>query len=75
MQLLGGKNKEIEIGGAVGITQDKNKLLEEISLKIEQGYKRIKLKIKPGWDIKPLEITFLMFLYSLMQSLLILYKI
>ena len=56
LQLLGGKNKEIEIGGAVGITQDKNKLLEEISLKIEQGYKRIKLKIKPGWDIKPLEI-------------------
>ena len=55
-QLLGGKKKEIEIGGAVGITEDKNKLLEEISLKIEQGYKRIKLKIKPGWDIQPLEI-------------------
>ncbi|MDJ0728502.1 MAG: o-succinylbenzoate synthase [Crocosphaera sp.] len=55
-QLLGGKQKEIKIGGAVGITEDKNKLLEEISLKIEQGYKRIKLKIKPGWDIQPLEI-------------------
>ena len=55
-KLLGGKNKEIQIGGAVGITKDENKLLEEISLKIEQGYKRIKLKIQPGWDIQPLEI-------------------
>ncbi len=55
-KLLGGKNKQIQIGGAVGITKDKNKLLEEISLRIEQDYKRIKLKIKPGWDIKPLEI-------------------
>ncbi|MEL4897344.1 o-succinylbenzoate synthase [Crocosphaera sp. Alani8] len=55
-QLLGGKNKEIEIGGSVGIIQDINKLLETISLKLEQGYKRIKLKIKPGWDIQPLEI-------------------
>lgn len=55
-KLLGGKNKQIEIGGAVGITQDKNKLLEEISLKIEKGYKRIKLKIKPGYDVQPLEL-------------------
>ncbi len=55
-QLLGGINKSISIGGSVGITQDKNKLLETISLQIEQGYKRIKLKIKPNWDIKPLEI-------------------
>ncbi|MDJ0579575.1 o-succinylbenzoate synthase [Crocosphaera sp.] len=55
-KLLGGKIKEIQIGGAVGITKDKNKLLEEISLRIEQGYKRIKLKIKPDWDIQPLEI-------------------
>ncbi|WP_107668869.1 o-succinylbenzoate synthase [Cyanothece sp. BG0011] len=55
-QLLGGTNQPIQIGGAVGITKDKNKLLEEISLKIEQGYKRIKLKIKPDSDIKPLEI-------------------
>ncbi|MGK7942301.1 MAG: o-succinylbenzoate synthase [Crocosphaera sp.] len=55
-QLLGGKQKEIKIGGAVGIIKDNNKLLEEISLKIEEGYKRIKLKIKPSWDMKPLEI-------------------
>lgn len=55
-QLLGGTNKPIKIGGSIGIIKDKNKLLEEVSLKIEQGYKRIKLKIKPGWDMQPLEI-------------------
>ncbi len=55
-QLLAGKQKEISIGGSVGIIKDKNKLLDEISFKIEQGYKRIKLKIKPNWDIQPLEI-------------------
>ncbi|EAZ88832.1 o-succinylbenzoate synthase [Crocosphaera chwakensis] len=55
-KLLGGEKREISIGGAVGIIKNKNKLLEKISLKIEQGYKRIKLKIKPGWDIEPLEI-------------------
>ncbi|MGK7959389.1 o-succinylbenzoate synthase, partial [Crocosphaera sp.] len=55
-QILGGENQEIKIGGSVGIIKEKNKLLEEISLKIEEGYKRIKLKIKPDWDIQPLEI-------------------
>ncbi|ACB53757.1 mandelate racemase/muconate lactonizing enzyme [Crocosphaera subtropica ATCC 51142] len=55
-QLLGGTNQTIQIGGSVSITKDENKLLEEISLKVEQGYQRIKLKIKPSWDIEPLEI-------------------
>ncbi|MDJ0509506.1 MAG: o-succinylbenzoate synthase [Crocosphaera sp.] len=55
-QLLRGKKQEIKIGGSVAITEDKNKLLEAIDLKIQQGYKRVKLKIKPGWDIQPLEI-------------------
>ncbi len=55
-KLLGGTNKPIKIGGSIGIIKDKNKLLKEVRAKIKQGYGRIKLKIKPGWDVKPLEI-------------------
>ncbi len=53
--LLGGVRERIESGISIGIQSSIPQLLEEIARRLEEGYPRIKLKIKPGWDINILE--------------------
>lgn len=53
--LLGGVRERIESGISIGIQESVPKLLEEIERRLDEGYRRVKLKIKPGWDIKVLE--------------------
>jgi O-succinylbenzoate synthase len=48
--LLGGTREKIESGVSIGIQDSVEHLLERIRSFLEQGYKRIKIKIKPGWD-------------------------
>ena len=48
---LGGTRAEIVSGVSIGIQDSVEQLLEKINLELEDGYQRIKLKIKPGWDI------------------------
>ncbi len=50
--ILGGTRKKIEAGESIGIKTTTEKTLQSISLSLSQGFKRIKVKIKPGWDIK-----------------------
>jgi o-succinylbenzoate synthase len=50
--LLGGTRDKIEVGESIGIKNSVAETLEEISLRLSQGFRRIKVKIKPGWDIK-----------------------
>ncbi|MFD2044751.1 o-succinylbenzoate synthase [Ornithinibacillus salinisoli] len=50
-QLLGGDKTEIDVGISIGIQPSVNDLLLTIGHYVREGYKRIKLKIKPGWDI------------------------
>lgn len=50
--LLGGVRDAIPVGVSLGIQADLPALLEIVAKHVEQGYKRIKLKIKPGWDVK-----------------------
>ncbi|GAA3346788.1 o-succinylbenzoate synthase [Lysinibacillus fusiformis] len=52
---LGGKRSEIEVGVSIGIENNIETLLNKVAGFLEDGYKKIKVKIKPGWDIKPLE--------------------
>jgi o-succinylbenzoate synthase len=40
------------VGVSIGIQETIEKTLEIIALRLEQGYGRIKLKIKPGWDVE-----------------------
>ncbi|ALX50602.1 o-succinylbenzoate synthase [Lentibacillus amyloliquefaciens] len=47
---LGGTKQKIEVGISLGIQPTVNDLLEKVGHHIKQGYKRIKIKIKPGWD-------------------------
>jgi O-succinylbenzoate synthase len=48
---LGGVKKEIEVGISIGIQPTVKDLLNEVEKYAEEGYKRMKIKIKPGWDI------------------------
>ncbi len=47
----GGARKEIACGVSIGIQESVPKLLKKIEGELAAGYQRIKMKIKPGWDI------------------------
>ena len=47
----GGARKEIPCGVSIGIQDSVKQLLEKIETEVNAGYQRIKIKIKPGWDI------------------------
>ncbi|MBO0441628.1 o-succinylbenzoate synthase [Candidatus Enterococcus ikei] len=46
---------QIPVGVSVGIQTDLTKLLDQITQYVAQGYQRVKLKIRPGYDLKPIE--------------------
>ncbi len=50
-QLFGGEKKEVEVGADFGITDEIDELIKDIQNAIDAGFKRIKLKARPGWDI------------------------
>ncbi|HUQ95362.1 MAG TPA: o-succinylbenzoate synthase [Bryobacteraceae bacterium] len=47
----GGARKEIPCGVSIGIQDTVPELLRKIETEMKAGYQRIKLKIKPGWDV------------------------
>lgn len=51
-KLLGGTRNKIPVGESIGIKKSVEETLKEIKLRLEQGFRRIKLKIQPGWDIE-----------------------
>ncbi len=50
-KLLGGTQSEINCGVSIGIQDSPEQLLEKIGIEVAAGYQRIKVKVKPGWDI------------------------
>src|SRR5690242_11499524 len=50
-QLLGGTRKEIPCGVSIGIQDSVEQLIDKIATELAAGYRRIKLKVKPGWDV------------------------
>jgi O-succinylbenzoate synthase len=52
-KLLGGARDEISCGVSIGIQPDIETLLAKVEKELIAGYQRIKIKIKPGWDIEP----------------------
>jgi o-succinylbenzoate synthase len=54
-ELLGGTLEEIACGVSVGIQNSPEELLEKIRTEVAAGYQRIKVKIRPSWDIEILE--------------------
>jgi len=51
-RLLGGSQTEIPCGVSIGIQNSVDQLLEKIETELSAGYRRIKVKCKPGWDIE-----------------------
>ncbi len=49
--LIGGERKRVAVGVSLGIQPTLAKLLERVDRYLKLGYQRIKLKIKPGWDL------------------------
>lgn len=54
-KLLGGTRSEIACGVSIGIQDSVEQLLEKIQIELAAGYRRIKVKVKPGWDVNVLE--------------------
>jgi O-succinylbenzoate synthase len=54
-KLLGGSRREIQCGVSIGIQDSLQQLLDKIEIELAAGYRRIKLKVKPGWDLNILE--------------------
>lgn len=51
-EAIGGTKKEVDVGVSLGLEDTDELLLERIGEKVEEGYKRIKVKIKPGRDVE-----------------------
>jgi len=47
----GGARREIPCGVSIGIQDTVPQLLQKIETELAAGYQRIKMKIKPGWDV------------------------
>jgi o-succinylbenzoate synthase len=54
-KLLGGMRKEIPCGVSIGIKETVEDLIATVEREMAAGYQRIKIKIKPGNDIEPVE--------------------
>lgn len=52
---LGAVRDRVDCGVSVGIPASETlaELIEEVESYVEAGYRRIKLKIEPGWDVEP----------------------
>ena len=50
-KLLGGTRAKIPCGVSIGIQDSHEQLLEKIATELAAGYQRIKVKVKPGWDV------------------------
>ena len=56
---LGAERTQVDCGVSVGIPagEDIAALLEEVTEYVTAGYRRIKLKIEPGWDLEPVSVV------------------
>ena len=54
--LLGGTRTAIESGVSIGIQDSLEQLADKVATERAAGYRRIKIKVKPGWDIDAVEM-------------------
>ena len=56
-ELLGGAFRQVEAGSDFGIQDSYDMLLKKIQGACDRGFRRIKLKVRPGWDLEMLKIV------------------
>jgi O-succinylbenzoate synthase len=54
-ELLGARARPIASGVSIGIHDSVDALVDRVRAELTDGYQRIKIKIKPGWDLAPTE--------------------
>lgn len=54
-KLLGGTRRDIACGVSIGIQDSPEQLMDKVAAEVAAGYRRIKLKVKPGWDLNIVE--------------------
>ena len=54
-KLLGGVHQTVEVGADFGVMENIAQLLDAIQSAGQRGYKRVKLKFRPGWDLPMIE--------------------
>ena len=54
-KMLGGKRNKIDVGVSIGIQSSVGELLKKVEGYLGEGYKRIKIKISPGYDLQFVE--------------------
>src|SRR5690606_16609526 len=52
--LLGATRREIEVGVSIGIEPTVDRVLANVERFLAEGYKKIKIKIEPGFDLEPI---------------------
>ena len=50
-QIIGGTRDRVPVGVSVGMEATLDLLLQKVTQYVADGYRRVKLKIKPGWDV------------------------
>jgi O-succinylbenzoate synthase len=55
-RLLDGRGGTVEAGVSVGLRRDDADLLDQVAAEVEAGYRRVKLKIRPGRDLQPVSL-------------------
>jgi O-succinylbenzoate synthase len=50
---LGGRRRRVEVGVSVGIHPTPEALVRRVGAYLDEGYRRVKLKVRPGWDEAP----------------------
>ena len=52
---LGGTADRVSAGVSLGIEPSIDGLLQQVGHHVADGYRRVKLKIRPGWDLEPVK--------------------
>lgn len=52
-ELLGIQPRVVPSGVAIGIFDTVDELLDRVGRYVAEGYRRVKIKIQPGWDVEP----------------------
>lgn len=51
-EMFGGERDKVEVGVSVGIQESTAALMRTVEVYLEQGYRRVKIKIKPGREVE-----------------------
>jgi o-succinylbenzoate synthase len=50
-RVIGGEDPVVDVGADFGVMETLDLLIETIGTALSRGYKRVKLKFRPGWDV------------------------